>query len=459
MKKIYIVTDLGPGDGGKGGAVHRIATAMGAALILKIGGAQGSHGVRTSSGNEFAFSQWGCGTFEGIPTLMSPRFIAHPEGLLNEAKALREAGVADPFALMRAHEACLCATPLHGIASHIKELARGNNPRGTIGTGVGESVRYDQSHPELSIRAGDLNGLDLRDRLAAVRDQIRTDLQRLREFPFLPEDRPLAQKEFDLIDDDRFLDFVIRRFQIVGHSLDITSADQFSDILRRDQILVGESSHGILTDAFTGFHPHTSAIRTLPRFAQGMLQEAGYNGQIVNIAVHRAYTIRHGAGPMPTADPAMGEHLLPGSHKDENRWQGSIRVGPLDLPLLRYAIAASGGPSAYDGLCLTWFDQVASNGTWNICHRYQSGTQDPTYFTQEGELRQRTGNDEEQMRYTEALGEKVNACTPDITSVDVPSGATSDQLFRLVKAVLDDCLKVPVRMLSLGPTEADKVLN
>ena len=136
-EKIYVVTDLGPGDGGKGGVVHKISTMMRAHTVIKVGGAQGSHGVRTFAGNNFAFSQWGCGTFEGIKTHISQRMVISPEGLLNEADALRyEHGIHDVFGLLTVDQRALCATPYHGIASRLREMARGKNPRGTIGTVV-----------------------------------------------------------------------------------------------------------------------------------------------------------------------------------------------------------------------------------------------------------------------------------------------------------------------------------
>src|SRR3989339_36286 len=120
-RKVYVVTDLGPGDGGKGGVVHKIASMLKAFLIIKVGGAQGSHGVRTSRGESFAFSQWGCGTFEGIPTHLSPRFIVSIEGLLNEAEALRYGhGVHDPFSLLTVDHLALCSIPYHGISSRLK---------------------------------------------------------------------------------------------------------------------------------------------------------------------------------------------------------------------------------------------------------------------------------------------------------------------------------------------------
>lgn len=458
MRKAYVVTDLGPGDGGKGGVVHRVATLRRAHTIVKVGGAQGSHGVRTSAGKAFAFSQWGCGTLDGIRTHLTPRFIGNPEGLLNEAKALRDISVHHPFALLTLDERVLMATPYHGIASRLKELARGENPRGTIGTGVGETYRHAQRIPELSLFARDLSRRDLRDRLAAVRTEVQRDLASIVKGPFLSEDHELALREVELLYDDGFLAYNVERFREVAQLATIVDAEYVErKIFARDGNVVVESSHGILTDAFTGFHPHTSAIRTLPRFAEEMLRDGGYSGEIVHLGVHRAYTIRHGAGPMPTADPAMGEQLLPGSNKDENRWQGKVRVGPLDLPLLRYAVAASDG--AYHGLAITWFDQLVQNGEWRICNRYKSGAEDPTFFTPQGELKVRTGEDETQLAHLEALGAQVARCVPEVETIHVPRDANRDQLFGLVAAQLNERLGVPVRLVSLGPTEDDKVLK
>ena len=90
-----------------------ISTMMNAHTVIKVGGAQGSHGVMTSQGFNFAFSQWGCGTFEGIRTHISSRFIVLPIGLLNDAQAIRYGGfcIDAPFGLLTIDEEALCATP------------------------------------------------------------------------------------------------------------------------------------------------------------------------------------------------------------------------------------------------------------------------------------------------------------------------------------------------------------
>lgn len=456
--KVYVVTDLGPGDGGKGSVVHRIATLKRAHTIIKVGGAQGSHGVCTSTGQRFAFSQWGCGTLENIRTHLSSHFIVSPEGLLNEANALRyEQGIYNPFALLTIDQAALCATPYHGIASRLKEMSLGYNPRGTIGTGVGEAYRYSQKFPELAIFAGDLSQINLSEKLIAIRSQIISDLNPIIESGFLPEDRALAEQEIKLLYDDGLLNYIVQRFKEVNDQVTIVGSDFLGEeILSQDGIAVVESSHGVLTDHHYGFHPHTSAISTLPCFTRKMIEGTGYSGEIINIGVTRAYQIRHGAGPMPTSDSDMLNTLLPGSCKLTNRYQGEVRVGPLDLILLRYAIAVCGGPTAFDGLAITWFDQIQKNGQWNFCNRYHN-TNNQKYFTKDGDLQIYHGDKDHQLKYQAELGQQLLSCIPQISTQEIPSNTSRDELRQLCSETLYKSLNVPVRMVSFGPTEQDKL--
>lgn len=454
-EKIYLVTDLGPGDGGKGGVVHKISCMTRAHTILKRGGAQGSHGVRTSKGESFNFSQWGCGTFEGVNTHITSQMVVSPEGLLNEADALeRTGGLHNAFDLLTIDAEALCATPYHGIASRIKELARGDDPRGTIGTGVGEAYRDQSRCPELVIKASDLASGDSKDRLAAVREQIRCDLDPILHGEFLPADQARVEEEIALLTDDGFLEYVVSRFQEVARRAKIVSSDYLGErILSQDGVAVVECSHGVLTDSEVGFHPHTSALRTLPSFTHTMLKEAGFAGQVVNIGVTRAYAIRHGAGPLPTQSDRLQEALLPGSNKNENRYQGKVRVGSLDLVLLRYAIEVCGGPAVFDGLAITWFDQIQENGVWRIADRYQNSSH-PDFFALSGDIRVRSGATYEQR---ECLTQLLFGCKSEVRELALPSAASRDQLYSICADVFHSGTGVPVRMVSFGPTEQDKL--
>ncbi len=456
--KVYVVTDLGPGDGGKGGVVHAVAKSQRAHTIIKRGGAQGSHGVRTSRGETFAFSQWGCGTFDGIPTHLSQQMIASPEGLLNEADMLRrDHGIHDPFSMLTIDERCLVATPLHGIASHLFELSLGNNPRGTIGTGVGQAYRDAGRYPALALTMGDLAHVDLRTHLFDIRENIRNYVMPvLEDAEILRDDSIYVRYELELLNDDGFVDFIANRFREVAHLAQIVPRNYLGEvILPRPGTAVIETSHGVLTDRIYGFHPHTSAIRTLPSITRRVLDESGYEGRVVNLGVHRAYAIRHGAGPLPTNDPALAEHLLPGSHKDDNRWQGTVRVGALDGTLLRYAINVCGGPTAFDGLAITWFDQIVANREWLIADRYRT-CDDATVFTDNCELRVTPNTTPAiQSRYASAL----NGADPQVVRQPIDPNASRDVLYDTCAITVRNLTGIPVRMVSMGPTELDKLMK
>lgn len=432
IDKVLIVTDLGPGDGGKGTIVHSLSKSEKASVIIKRGGAQGSHGVRTSTGEKFNFSQWGCGTLEGIPTFCSEQLVLSPIGLWNEHHVLSHMGFYDPFKLLTVDPNCICATPYHTISSQFEEIYLGDNHRGTIGTGVGQAYRmYQASGDLMTIRAKELSDQNIIS--TKLKCQIEFYRKKYMDYPTdvgNVEDNEIIQNGLYLLEDSGYLDFIVETFLWIGQRLKFSN---LSDVLQKyDGTAIIECSHGILTDAETGLKPHVSAIRTLPEFTNQMLRDSGYTNEIINLAVHRAYEIRHGAGPMPTFDREFTNEMLPGSHKDNNRWQGEVRAGPLDMNLIRYALEQT--KIHFDGICLTWFDQILKIGqAWNLCLSYQKNEySNPTeYF--------------------------FNAI-PVITGYKgVLDARTNEELFDNVNRVLLNTIGIPLYILSVGPTELDKI--
>lgn len=459
IRKAYTVTDLGGGDGGKGGVVHKLCALRRPHTVVKVGGAQGSHGVTTARGEKFNFSQFGCGTFDGARTFISDRFVVSPVGLLNEAHALRyEVGVSDPFSRIAVDGRALCTTPFHGIASRLQELARKENPRGIVGVGVGEAYLDALRFPDLAIYAADLHRSDLRERLRAARSQKLHDLALVFEMEFMTEDAGTVKEQISLIRNEEFFEWVVDVFTTMARQVRIVDEDHLrGEVLARDGSLVVESSHGVLTDRFSGFHPHTTRLRTLPEATSwSLLSENGFDGEVVKLGVTRAYQIRHGAGPLVVDDPAMAQELLPHEVGSPDRYRGKVRVGSLDAVALRYALNVCGGPNAFDAIAVTWFDSVLRRGTWKICERYEGST-DERYFTRDGEIRIRCGEDDEQLRYQQGLGEALSACRPIYREHSVQPDATREQAIALCQRVFNEQLGVPVRMVAFGPTELDKV--
>lgn len=458
MKKVFTVTDLGPGEGGKGGVVHKICTETNAHTVVKVGGGQGSHGVRTSRGESFNFSHFGCGTFEGVRTHISKKMVIDPNALFDEGELLKyKFGIGNIFEILTVDENALCVTPFHRMASRLRELSRKKNPKGTVGVGIGEAISDSEKYPDLVILVKDLGKPDLKDKLEAVRIQKLKDLEFIIHNTFWKDDHKLAIDFINLIQDPNMAFATFEGFRDMQKLVKIVSSDYLGEkILSRDGTVVFESSHGILTDRYYGFHPHTTKLRTVPQVSLNLLEECDYDGTVVKLGVTRAYQIRHGAGPMVTEDPEMVERLLPGSSKDNNRWQGKVRVGPLDLVSLRYAINVCGGPEFFDGLAITWFDQIQVLGEWKVCDRYTE-TGNPRFFSKMNEINVRRGDGVEQLDYQERLGKILRGCRPCVTSHNILAGSSQEDLIALCSDVLGQKLRIPVRMISFGPTENEKV--
>lgn len=437
LDKIYVVTDLGPGDGGKGSIVHYLARQAQASIIIKRGGAQGSHGVCTDNGKRFNFSQWGCDTFNGTPTYCSQQLVISPVGLANEEKALRQQGVTAPFDLLSVNPYCVCATPFHKLSSRLEELLLRDHPRGTIGSGIGQAYRIWENYGErLTVFAHELSDhLIVEQKLKRQVEYYRQKYSHMQLDMVLPEDVEALKELLDLLFDDGYIDFITDLFDEAGKRLKLCELSEVLKNYRHTAIV--ECSHGVLTDAECGLKPHTSALRTLPSFSEAMLRQAGYSGEILHYGVHRAYEIRHGAGPMPTYDKSYTSKMLPDSHKDDNRWQGSVRIGALDTVLMRYALDAC-RETTFDGLCLTWFDQIMrTDQIWRICTGYSSHA----HFDE---------------NYVDFLKNRAKPKIAEYEFLSYPK--LGIELAGTIKDILRSYLpELTLRVLSAGPSIKDKV--
>jgi len=363
MKRAIITVGLGFGDEGKGATVDYLTRKFEADLVVRYcGGCQAGHNVRLPDGRGHTFSQISAGTLAGLSdlpapprTYLGPHVIIDPLALAQEAQHLAELGVPDPGSLLTIHPRCLVTTPWLKMLNHLRELARGDAKHGSCGQGIGETRSYWLKHGTDAVFARDLRDLDsLRQKLELQRQRALLDCQQL----------------IDRIDPEflRELDAWGQNAEDAAWELSaaLPGGVAIDAAIPNCRTAIFEGAQGVLLDEYRGFHPHTTWSTVTPHHAWELIHQMGVEAVAV-LGVTRAYTTRHGEGPLPTYDAELTARLNDAGNP-WNRWQGSLRWGWLDLPLLRYAATVAG---PLDGLVVNHLDQLGDSQC-QVCETYRN---------------------------------------------------------------------------------------
>jgi len=89
-----------------------------------------------------------------------------------------------------------------------------------------------------------------------------------------------------------------------------------------------------------------------------------------------------------------------------------------------------------DSLCLTWFDQILNTGrVWPICTGYVN-----------------------KPKSNESYTDFLKRTKPIIYRYRIKKPILEMELFNFVDNILNDAIGIPLFMLSVGPTEVDKII-
>ena len=466
-KKAFVVTGLGFGDEGKGTATHWLSCRHRAHTVIRTGGPQALHHVVTSDGRGHVFSQFGSGTLRGSATHLSKHMLIDPHAILKEGEALiYEKGIRGVFEIMTIHEDALVITPFQAIAGRVRELLRGQNRRGSVGIGVGETVLDSEILKGGAIRAKDLKSPALREKLQAIQaykwPEFEAYADRASDVP--PDVRERVRSELMEMEDPDTVEWAVERFEELARRVRVVDTDYVAKhILGPEGTVVFEGSQGVLLDRWHGFHPYTTQVRTVPALAKEILNECGYNGNVQSLGILRAYHTRHGGGPFVSESSELTAEL-PDSTNKEHPWQGNFRVGSFDMVLAQYALEAC-GPGSIDGLIVTCLDRIWPRGSWQVCTSYKMPQK-----KQAAELVFRTSQDSvvgikpqennvpaSHLERQQLIGQLLCACVPNIATFSFCSQDARDTFINRCVRTLEDSLCVPVLAVSVGQTEADKI--
>ncbi|MFO1262075.1 MAG: adenylosuccinate synthetase [Rhodoferax sp.] len=361
--RLVALIGLGFGDCGKGLFTDFLTRHWNAHTVVRFnGGAQAGHNVVLPDRRHHTFSQFSAGTLvPGVCTVLAYPVVVHPGALLIEHAALQRLGVHDAWGRLLIDARCRINTPFHQAGGRLREWARGSHAHGSCGVGVGETVRHGLQHPDQILRYGDLANPA---RALALVGHIRHTLQA--EFEDLAPQLPAAlQAEWALLAHADVEQRWLAQCQALIAACPPAAPHAIAQRLHRPGTVLLEGAQGVLLDEWRGFHPHTTWSSITTAAAQAVAADAGCTGPMTHLGIVRSYLTRHGAGPLPTHDPALD--ALPEPHNAGDGWQGAFRRAHPDGVLLRYALAQAG---PLDGLLVSHLDVLDHTPALRWCQAY-----------------------------------------------------------------------------------------
>jgi adenylosuccinate synthase len=310
----------GYGDEGKGLLTDYYASTIEDPVVIRSnGGAQAGHTVVTPDGRRHVFSHFSSGTFAGAPTYLSEFFVVNPTLFVREHKAfVKEFGFAPKIYV---HPHALVTSPFEMLVNQSLEHMRGDDPHGSCGVGFGETF-------ERKKRIHLLWGMSYIKQILV--DMLREDFDRLRDV-YIPQRVDLKQVSQTFIDvinsEELFENFI----DVLMYMMDHVEVTYYDAIWDRNVIF--EGAQGLLLDQDYGHFPHVTRSNTGMRNVLTIMDQLSvtdFRQLDVNYAT-RAYTTRHGAGPLEFEQP-MPDWVVDETNK-HNEWQGSLRYAPLNWDL------------------------------------------------------------------------------------------------------------------------------
>ena len=340
--KTSVVIGAGYGDEGKGRTVCDLATPD-SVVVRFNGGAQAGHTV-VHAGRRHVFSHFGAGTFKGSSTVLAREFVCHPRLFLREWEELGTAP------LVRVNPLCPVTTVYDVLINLMAERARGAGRHGSVGVGFGETVeRHERGMGIRVAEIATLSDAEFAKRLRAIRDEWLP--KRCAELGFDPADPDVGGMFAETLRSSQVIEVFIDECRAFLNCVDV------ADFAFDSEDLIFEGAQGLMLDMEIGCFPHVTRSHCGLRNVRALTDRP--------LEVHyitRAYTTRHGAGPLPEELGGAPYRGIRDGTNTYNESQEGLRFSYLNLDTLHAAIAADfadhGSPDMRVEGVMTCMDQL-----------------------------------------------------------------------------------------------------
>lgn len=419
--KLDVVLGLQWGDEGKGKIVDVLASEYPVVARFQ-GGPNAGHSIHFE-GKKFVLHSVPSGVFrDGSINFIGSGVVLDPVIFREECLAIEAMGVPVKERVVIADRAHLIL-PTHRIIDAASEAAKGKGKIGSTLKGIGPT--YMDKTGRNGLRVGDILTPDFKERFLKLKNK---HIAYLKQYDF----------EYDASENEQaWLDAVeyMKQFEIVD------GAYRINDYLLDGKSILAEGAQGTLLDVDFGSYPFvTSSSTSCAGACTGLGVSPHSIGKVYG--VFKAYCTRVGSGPFPTElFDETGEQLRQKGFEFGATTGRPRRTGWLDLPALKYAVMIDG----VDELIMMKADVLDGFDTIKVAVSYEVDGKrtDEIPYNVYAEVKP---------VYKEFKGWKC-----DLTKVKSEDGMPQE--FREYIKFIEDYLKVPVRIISLGPDRDQTIVR
>ncbi len=316
--------------------------------------------------------------------------------------------------------------PTHRLLDAASEASKGKAKIGSTLKGIGPT--YMDKTGRNGIRVGDLEMPDWKEKYRALANK-HEEMIHFFDVDIQYNLKELEQEFFEAIEILKALTFV-------------DSENFMHQAMLSEKRILAEGAQGSLLDIDFGTYPYvTSSNTTAAGACTGLGVAPNAIGEVIGI--FKAYTTRVGSGPFPTElFDEVGAHIGSVGKEFGATTGRPRRCGWLDLVGLKYAIRINGVTQ----LIMMKSDVLSGIEEIKICTAYQYKGEKITHFPYSIEP------EVVQPVYQTFKGWKA----------DITSATKYEDLPKELKAYVDfleECLQVPIKMISVGPDRKQTVFR
>jgi adenylosuccinate synthase len=421
--KVDVLLGLQWGDEGKGKVVDYLAPKY--PLVARFQGGPNAGHTLEFDGIKHVLHQIPSGVFRaGTRNIIGNGVVLDPVVFKREVEGLAQYKVPVQENLFISKKTTLIL-PTHRLLDAAYENAKGEAKIGSTLRGIGPA--YADKIARQGLRVGDILSDNFKQRYEELREKHLSLLAYLDEKPDMKEAEAVF---FDAIE-------FLRGMQLADTEYMIDEA------IGNNQRVLAEGAQGSLLDVDFGSYPFvTSSTTTAAGACTGLGLAPRQIGEVFGI--FKAYCTRVGSGPFPTElHDETGEKLRAAGREFGATTGRPRRCGWLDLPALRYAIMLNG----VSQLFMMKADVLNSFEEIKVCTHYRLADGSLT-----DQLPYDLAHTEVEPVYESLKG--WNQSLEDVSSYESLPQALLDYV-----AYLEEHLKVPVNVVSVGPDRKETLVR